>query len=123
MTNHEYLQRFQNLVDVASSYSSQLYDRLILNIIQERQHSGVAYSTLTEEQKLIVHSREWCIVQLVAPQRLWSLWRVQFLHSLPVRIFGRAVLSKESATLGVTVVYGSFRSCCLRRFLTATQQR
>ena len=28
--------------------------------------------------------------------------------SLPVRIFGQAVLSKESATPGVTIVYGSF---------------
>ena len=36
--------------------------------------------------------------------------------SLPVRIFGQAVLSKESATPGVTIVYGSFLSslsyCC-----------
>ena len=57
MTNHEYLQRFQNLVDVVSAYSGQLYDRSILNIIQERLHPGVlAYTLLTEVQKLIVNS-------------------------------------------------------------------
>jgi hypothetical protein len=56
MTNNEYLQRFQNLVDVASAYNGQLYDQSILNIIMERRHSGLTYETLTEEQKLDVKS-------------------------------------------------------------------
>jgi hypothetical protein len=56
MTNHEYLQHFQNLVDVASAYNGQLYDWSILNIIHERLHPGVAYETITKAQKLIVNS-------------------------------------------------------------------
>jgi hypothetical protein len=43
-------------VDVASAYSGQLYDRSILNSIQERLHPGVAYASLTEAQKLVIRS-------------------------------------------------------------------
>jgi hypothetical protein len=56
MTNNEYLQRFQNLVDVASAYNGQLYDQSILNIIMEKRHTGLAYETLTDEQKLDANS-------------------------------------------------------------------
>jgi hypothetical protein len=56
MTNNEYLQRFQNLVDVASAYNGQLYDQSILNIIMEKRHTGLAYEALTAEQKLDLNS-------------------------------------------------------------------
>ena len=50
MTNHEYLQRFQTLVDVAMSYHGQLYDQAILDIVTERMHPDTEYSALTKEQ-------------------------------------------------------------------------
>jgi hypothetical protein len=41
MANHDYLQRFQNLVDVAISYNGRLHDQAIIDIVTERLHPGV----------------------------------------------------------------------------------
>jgi hypothetical protein len=48
MSNNDYLQRFQNLVDVASAYNGQLYDQAIVNICAEKLHPGANYDLLTE---------------------------------------------------------------------------
>jgi hypothetical protein len=51
MTNQDYLQKFQTLVDVASSYNGQLHDQAIINIVTKQLHPGLAYSALTQQQK------------------------------------------------------------------------
>jgi hypothetical protein len=56
MTNHEYLQRFQNLVDVAAAYNGQLHDQPIVDITTERLHPGTAYETLNAAEKTIVQT-------------------------------------------------------------------
>jgi hypothetical protein len=56
MANHYYLQRFQNLVDVATSYNGQLHDQAIVHIVTERLHPNVVYDILTDAQKLVVQT-------------------------------------------------------------------
>jgi capsular polysaccharide biosynthesis protein len=56
MSNHEYLQRFQNLVDVATSYNGQLHDQSIVDICTEKLHPGKTYRSLSEAQKLAVQT-------------------------------------------------------------------
>jgi hypothetical protein len=57
MANHDYLQRFQNLVDVATSYNGQLlHDQAIVDIATEGLHPDVLYDGLTEAQKLVVQT-------------------------------------------------------------------
>jgi hypothetical protein len=56
MTNPQYLERFQNLMDVASAYNGQLYDMAIVNICHDRLHPGVEYETLDVPQKQAVHT-------------------------------------------------------------------
>ena len=56
MTNHEYLQRFQNLVDVVTAYNGQLHDQAIVDIVTEQLHPTLLFSTLTDPQKLVVHT-------------------------------------------------------------------
>ena len=54
MLNHDYLQHFNNLVDVASTYNGQLYNTAIITIVTKKLHAGVASATLTAAQKKIV---------------------------------------------------------------------
>ena len=55
MTNHEYLQRFQNLVDVATAYNGQLYDQAIINIACSRADPIIAdYSALNAAQQTVI---------------------------------------------------------------------
>jgi hypothetical protein len=56
MADHDYLQRFQNLVDVATSYNGQLYDQAIVDIVTERFRPGVPYDALVNAQKLVVQT-------------------------------------------------------------------
>jgi hypothetical protein len=56
MANHDYLQRFQKLVDVATSYNGQLHDQAIVNIVTVRLHPNVAYDVLPDAQKLVVQT-------------------------------------------------------------------
>jgi hypothetical protein len=56
MANHDYLQRFQNLVDVATSYNGQLHNQAIIDIVTERLHPNVAYDILSDPQKLVVQT-------------------------------------------------------------------
>ena len=48
MTNHDYLQRFNNLVDVATAYNGQLHDRSIVDIVVAKSHPGVDYEDLSD---------------------------------------------------------------------------
>ena len=43
MSNHDYLQRFNNLVDVAITYNGQLHDQAIVDIATEKLHPGTEY--------------------------------------------------------------------------------
>ena len=56
MSNHDYLQRFQTLVDVAMSYHGQLHDQAILDIVTERLHPGTQYSALSTNQQETVQT-------------------------------------------------------------------
>ena len=48
MTNHEYLQTFQNPLDIATAYNGQFHDQAIIDIACERSKVG-SYSTLTAD--------------------------------------------------------------------------
>jgi hypothetical protein len=56
MSNHEHLQRFQNLVDAATSYDGQLHDQSIVDICTEKLHPGKTCRSLSEAQKLAVQT-------------------------------------------------------------------
>ena len=56
MTNHEHLQRFQNLVDVATAYNGQLHDQAIVDIVTERKHPGITYQTLAQPEQLLIQT-------------------------------------------------------------------
>jgi len=43
---HDYLQKFQNLVDVALAYNGQIHDNAILDIATENSHPGVLFTAL-----------------------------------------------------------------------------
>ena len=56
LSNHDYLQRFNNLVDVATAYNGQLHDRSIIDIVMSRSHPGVDFDDLTADQMSAVHT-------------------------------------------------------------------
>jgi hypothetical protein len=56
MTNTDYLQRFQNLVDVATAYNGQLHDQAIVDIVTERLHPSASYDSLNADQKRVVQT-------------------------------------------------------------------
>jgi hypothetical protein len=56
MANHDYLQRYQNLVDVATSYNGQLQDQAIIDIVTEWLHPNFAYDILSDPQKPVVQT-------------------------------------------------------------------
>ena len=53
MTNHEYLQRFQNLIDVPTAHNGQLHDQGIIDIACKRSKVG-KFITLTADQQSVV---------------------------------------------------------------------
>jgi hypothetical protein len=57
MTNHGYLQRFNNLIDVATTYNGQLYDGAIVDIVTDRLHCGVLFAARTADQKAEVENQ------------------------------------------------------------------
>jgi Reverse transcriptase (RNA-dependent DNA polymerase) len=50
LSNHEYLLRFNNLVDVATTYNGSLHDSAIVSIVSERLHPGIDPTNLTAVQ-------------------------------------------------------------------------
>ena len=49
MSNLKYLDRFINLVNIATAYKGQLHDQAILDIATENVHTGTAFTDLKEE--------------------------------------------------------------------------
>ena len=54
LSNAEYLEIFNNVVDIATAYNRQLHDQAIKDIATETLHPGVDYETLTASQQAIV---------------------------------------------------------------------
>ena len=54
LSKAEYLEKFNNVVDIATAYNRQLHDQAITNIATEAVHAGVDYDTLTAAQQAIV---------------------------------------------------------------------
>ena len=47
LSNAEYLEKFNNVVGIATAYNGQLHDQTITYIATETAHTGVDYDTLT----------------------------------------------------------------------------
>ena len=54
MTNKDYLQGFNNLVDAATVYTRSLNDQAIFDITTKLKHPGVEYSTINTDQNKAV---------------------------------------------------------------------
>ena len=54
LSNAVYLEKFNNVFDIATSYNRQLRDQAITDIATETAHAGVDYDTLTASQQAIV---------------------------------------------------------------------
>ena len=54
LSNAEYLEKFNNVVDIATTYNRQLNDQAITDIATETSHAGVDYVTLIAPQQAIV---------------------------------------------------------------------
>ena len=54
LSNAEYLEKLNNVVDIAKAYNEQLYDKGIRDIATETAHVGVDYNKLTAVQQAIV---------------------------------------------------------------------
>ena len=54
LSNAEYLEKFNNVVDIATAYNGQLHHQAITYIATETAHAGVDYDTLTDPQQAIV---------------------------------------------------------------------
>ena len=55
LSNHDYLQRFNNLVDVATAYKGQLHDQAIVDIVTEKLFQ-VKYADLDPEDQVTVQA-------------------------------------------------------------------
>ena len=54
LSNAEYLEKFNNVVNIATAYNGQLHDQEITDIGTETVNTRVDYDTLTAPQKAIV---------------------------------------------------------------------
>ena len=70
MTNSEYLQRFNNLCDVATSYNGQIYDQAIIDIVTKDEHPGTSYASLTAVQKaeMVTAAHDVCLATMFIAQ-------------------------------------------------------
>ena len=50
LSNVEYLEKFNNVVNIVTAYNGQLHDQEITDIATETAHTGVDYNTLTATQ-------------------------------------------------------------------------
>ena len=55
MSNTEYMDKFNNVVDITIAYNRQLHDHASTDIATETAHAGVDYDTLTAPHQSIVH--------------------------------------------------------------------
>ena len=68
LSKDDYLRKFNNLVDVATSYDGELHDSTILEIICKADHPGTAWSGLNDDKKnaLKDHAHElYCATMLI----------------------------------------------------------
>ena len=54
LSNAEYLEEFNNVVNIATEYNGQLHDQTITYIAPETGHPGVDYDTMTAPQQAIM---------------------------------------------------------------------
>ena len=54
LSNTEYLEKFSNVVDIATEYNGKLHDQAIIDISTEIKHTGVDYDKLNYGQQAIV---------------------------------------------------------------------
>ena len=54
LSNAEYLEKFNNSVDIETAYNGQLHDQTITDIATETAHAGVDFDTITAAQQAIV---------------------------------------------------------------------
>ena len=54
LSNAEYLEKFNNVVNIPTAYNGHLHDQAITDIATETAHTGVDYDTLTAPQQAIV---------------------------------------------------------------------
>ena len=56
MSNHDYLQRFNNLVDVATTYNGKMHDAAIVAIVATKMHPHEYFSDLDEDEQAAVEA-------------------------------------------------------------------
>ena len=63
LSNAENLEKFNNVVDIATAYNGQLHEQEITDIATETAHTGVDYDTLTAAQQAIVqeNAKDMCL--------------------------------------------------------------
>ena len=54
LSNAEYLEKFNNVVNIATAYNGQIHDQAITDMATETAHAGVDYDTLTAAQQAVV---------------------------------------------------------------------
>ena len=86
MSNHDYLQKFNNLVDVSTTYNGQLYDQAIVDIACERLHPGTDFETLGKNEKAAVHD---------AANELYKA--TMFVHQSDKRRYGKLMEDLENS--------------------------
>ena len=57
LPNRDYLEKFNNVVDIATAYNRQLHDQEITDIATETAHAGVDYDTLTAPHQAILQEK------------------------------------------------------------------
>ena len=55
LSNAEYLEKFNNVADIMTSYNGQLHNQAITDIATDTAHTGVEYNTLTAVQHAITY--------------------------------------------------------------------
>jgi len=75
MSCHEYLQKFQNLVDVALAYNGQIHDNATLDIVTEVSHPGVLFQALQaadqEAMTLAAHELQMATMFIAQADKCW----------------------------------------------------
>ena len=54
LSNAEYIEKFNSVVDIATAYNGKLHDQAITDIVTETAHTGVDYNKMTAPQQAIV---------------------------------------------------------------------
>jgi len=62
-SNEDYLQKFNNTVDIATAFNGTIYDQAIVDFATDKAHPGKNYQQLTDTEKLLMHAhaKEICL--------------------------------------------------------------